>query len=131
MASWRTGICVYIHFSEIVRSVVLIFLILGGALLLNRDIELSYFLKHSDKNHFSLCILFYSFIFPVTFYGYGFFSYNILLEVCIFGWFLVFICLFLLLISSFSMILYEKLNICSFYSGSYFYQFVLFYNIDK
>ena len=39
------GIYIYM-FSEIVRYAVPIFLMLSGALLLNRDIELGYFLKH-------------------------------------------------------------------------------------
>ena len=104
------GMYIYM-FSEIVRYAVPIFLMLSGALLLNRDIELSYFLRHKITRIAYPFIFYLILSFILSLFTDKGFSYNIFSSTGISGWFSVSIYLFQSLTSSFSMLQSGKLNI--------------------
>lgn len=117
-------------FSEIVRYAVLIFLMLSGALLLNRDIELGYFLKHKLARiaYPFIFYLIFSFIFSL-FTDIGF-SFNIFSQYWYF-WMILGVYLSIPIINKFiqhASIREIEYFLIVFLLASIFYQFVLFYD---
>lgn len=126
------GLYIYM-FSEIVRYAVPIFLMLSGALLLNRDIELGYFLRHR-LTRIAYPFIFYLIVsFLLSLFTDKGFSFNIFSNYWYF-WMILGVYLAVPIINKF--IQHASLReieyfIVIFLMAAVFYQFVLFYNIDN
>ena len=126
------GMYIYM-FSEIVRYAVPIFLMLSGALLLNRDIELGYFLKHKITRIAYPFIFYLILSFILSLFTDKGFSYNIFSQSWYF-WMIFGVYLAVPIINKF--IQYASIReieyfIIVFLLASIFYQFVLFYKFDN
>ena len=126
------GLYIYM-FSEIVRYSVPIFLMLSGALLLNRDMELSYFLKHR-LTRIAYPFIFYLIIaFVLSLFTEKTFSFNIF-EHSWYFWLIFGVYLSVPIINKF--ILNSSLReveyfIVIFVLASIFYQFLLYFKITS
>ena len=126
------GMYIYM-FSEIVRYAVPIFLMLSGALLLNRDIELSYFLRHKITRIAYPFIFYLILSFILSLFTDKGFSYNIFSQYWYF-WMIFGVYLSVPIINKFiqhASIREIEYFIIVFLLASIFYQFVLFYRFDN
>ena len=120
-------------FSEIVRYAIPIFLMLSGALLLNRDIKLDYFLKHR-LTRITYPFIFYLIIsFILSLFSERSFSPNILSYSWYF-WMILGVYLSVPIINKFikhSSTREIEYFLIIFILGSVFYQFILFFKIKQ
>ena len=124
----------YIYmFSEIVRYAVPIFLMLSGALLLNRDIELGYFLRHR-LTRITYPFIFYLIVsFILSLFTDKGFSFNIFSNYWYF-WMILGVYLSVPIINKFiqhASIREIEYFIIVFLLAAVFYQVVLFFNFDN
>lgn len=126
------GMYIYM-FSEVVRYAVPIFLMLSGALLLNRDIDLNYFLRHK-LTRITYPFIFYLVIaFVISLFTDYEFSFNILSYNWYF-WLILGVYLSVPIINKFiqhASVREIEYFLVVFVLAAIFYQFVLYYNIDS
>lgn len=126
------GMYIYM-FSEIVRYAVPIFLMLSGALLLNRDIELGYFLRHR-LTRITYPFIFYLIVsFILSLFTDKGFSFNIFSNYWYF-WMILGVYLSVPIINKFiqhASIREIEYFIIVFLLAAVFYQVVLFFNFDN
>ncbi|MBO6110674.1 MAG: acyltransferase [Methanobrevibacter sp.] len=126
------GMYIYM-FSEIVRYAVPIFLMLSGALLLNRDIDLNHFLKHRLTRITYPFLFFLIIAFLLSLFTDKTFSYNIFSHSWYF-WMIFGVYLSIPIINKFiqhASVREIEYFLAVFIIASVFYQFILYYNVEN